>query len=89
MSVKLDRLRVVVTASDIELGRRGTHCHCPIALAVRRLGFRYRDVCVDRESVDKGGEWKLPGVASQFVDDFDSARRVAPFAFYIQKKETP
>lgn len=79
-------MRIAVTQENIDKGVRGETSNCPIALAVKALGYEY--VCVGAESVDalRGSDgraflWYLPNEATSFVHAFDEGRKVAPFTF--------
>lgn len=78
-------MRITVTQEHIDKGLPGMTDECPIALAVKALG--YDRVCVDDESVEASrGEGRLfygylSDEATQFVHDFDGEIDVEPFTF--------
>ena len=86
-------MKVVVTQEHIDKGVKGEHADCPIALAVKALG--YKNVSVDAESIDAsdgvGGAsffGYLPDEAALFIGMFDNGEdEVAPFTFEPDESE--
>lgn len=77
---------VDVTSEDIALGVRMVPGACPIALALKRQGFKHVSVssgytCVDFVS------YNLPKVVRQFVANFDDMKPVTPFKFRLSERE--
>ena len=82
-------MKITVTQENIDKGVRGEIGYCPIALAIKALGYEH--VCVDDESVDARREEDdpyadaflsyLPTKATSFIHAFDEGRKVAPFTF--------
>lgn len=83
-------MRIRITKSDIENGKR-QDCHfCPIALAIRRAFFNkhgrdpdnvsvsYADICIN------GKKALTPRKAFEFICDFDHGlANVMPFSFSV------
>jgi len=81
------KLKVEVTREDILDGKREDGYSCPIARAIRRLGFAYVSVghcTVSVGSPGLGGD--LPQEATDFICKFDEegAVGVAPFSFEVE-----
>lgn len=91
-----DVLHVEVTDDDIARGRRLNGRRCPIARAVRRLGYRGVTVCdelVLKQGPNHWVEYRLPFEAAAFMWRFDTepADRkgpVEPFAFTTRLWDT-
>lgn len=90
------RVRVEVTAEDIERGRRKGPCSCPIALAARRALGCYVNVQPRTIRLAGATVCSLPMVAQDFIMRFDrrmwswSKRRpVKPFAFTLKLPTEP
>jgi hypothetical protein len=86
------RIRVVVTAEDIERGTPVNGNLCPIALALNRLGYdcaEVQDEYADLEENEEGevNRAYLPAVASQFVAKFDAEEDVQPIAFDLYAED--
>lgn len=75
------RLKVRVTAKDIEAGSRGMAFSCPVARAVKRLlGVALRVDC-QQMGWYSGHLYELPADARDWVSDFDGGHAVKPFTF--------
>lgn len=79
-------MKVQVTQSDIDRGKKGDSCQCPVALAVARAAgttsvyaFENLDPCI----VVDGVEYYGVGSAFDFMQDFDSGKRMQPFEFEL------
>jgi hypothetical protein len=84
------KLKIEVTAEDIQNGMPGWCGKCPVALAVRRalggfvkrevasVGVSYAAVYVDSRI------HMLPSDARMFVQNFDEGEPVEPFDFEIE-----
>lgn len=85
-------VRVDVTADDIKNGRRSSAPGCPVALALRRLGYNTphvsgRDVCINH-GLD-GNNFlapdhlyvTLPQEVAVFTRAYDDGHAVEPFSF--------
>lgn len=83
---------VKVKSSDIKQGVRLDSTKCPIARSLRRI-FPKRGVSVyGAEAYVKAhnGDTRaflLPYDARNFIDAFDSGRKVSPLSFVITKEE--
>jgi hypothetical protein len=81
------RIRVVVTADDIERGKRCDLWSCPIALALFRVtGAKWE---VGDHSASEIGrvretEVELPDAAASFVRDYDNGEFPEPFEFELE-----
>jgi len=84
------RIKVSVTKGDIAKGKRDYPRLCPIARAMKRLGFK-------RVAVYQGFvQWPfrrtspamlradLTSTALRFLNDFDCKHPVKPFSFYLR-----
>ena len=78
-------MKIIVTEEDIIKGVPNHKCKCPIALAVKRAGFK--DVYVHKKAITIGDHRQdLPEEAKIFVGMFDQymgAQYVEPFEFEI------
>jgi len=72
------RLRISVTQEDIDKGTSRS-AYCPVALAVKRLG--YKDVHVLGEIRADDFRFSVPLLAAKFIDRFDEGKPVYPFTF--------
>lgn len=83
-------MKIEVTAEDIQRGRKGNACSCPIHRAGRRAGLIDFEVWNKAVSVYLDGKKKnypLPEVAQQFIKKFDCGQPVEPIAFELAFKE--
>ncbi len=80
-------IKIIVTKTDIQKGKRDTSNLCPVAKAIRRCAGLYGiDVYGDelgfgialRRLVD------LPKKVSKFVERFDFGKPVKPFSFTLK-----
>lgn len=79
-----EKITVQVTEEDIKGGLRES-CHaCPIALALKRLG--YERPTVDGVAIDLDTLTTIPSpdVVNDFVIAFDKGDKVKPFAFDLE-----
>lgn len=76
-------VKFTVTAVDIREGQPGSKRFCAIALsATRRLRT---DVRVSNQALCVGyRRLKLPGVARDFIDQFDRGLPVQPVEFWVR-----
>jgi hypothetical protein len=89
--MNLVAVTVDVTATDIQSGKPGNCCMCPIALAVNRtlavglLCVSFNDSIMIRNDkrVEKATKAYLPREATDFIDAFDNLASVEPFSFTI------
>jgi hypothetical protein len=66
-------MKVTVTAEDIRLGVKRGMCDCPLALALKREG--YKNVEVEYDSVElEGRYYNLSLAAQRFIKSFDCGR---------------
>lgn len=78
--IKHKMIKVKVTKQHIKNGKQDNVHFCPIALAVRALG--YKRVTVDSDNIiTRNACFSMPYEASDFVFDFDEFRPVKPFTF--------
>lgn len=70
-----------VTQEDIENGKAGDECRCPVALCLRRH-FESVEVCDDTLSID-GQKYLSPDKVCSFVGKFDAQKAVEPFEFEL------
>ena len=81
-------MKIIVTEQDIENGVPNHKCQCPIALAVKRAGFK--DVYVHRKTITIGDHrQELPEDAKIFVSLFDQMawHVIKPFEFNLAEIE--
>lgn len=77
------KVTVKVTQDHIDKATKGC-TKCPIALAVRSLGFRKAVVALDVVYLSVfDHEIKLPHRAKRFIEDFDGQRPVKPCQFTL------
>lgn len=75
--------KIQVKQEDIDKGRRNVCFDCPIALALRREG--YRDVVVGSAAVRISTTViELPRSARRFINRFDNRKKVQPFNFILE-----
>lgn len=79
---------IEVTQDDIDNGRRGQACSCPLARAIKRqTNAEYIRVGLGSisigEDVSDCSCYITPDIAVNFVMDFDSIHDVAPFSFQL------
>jgi len=80
-------MEIQVIKDDIKNGKRLNECHCPIALAFKRKGFK--SVKVTRHFVEiEGFDFELPNDVKNFVKDFDNKKNVEPFEFKLEGLST-
>lgn len=76
---------VQVTEDHIDQGDYGICDSCPIALALKEMG--YADVWVDDRWISLDGRdgkrYPIPRAVDLFIDDFDREREVKPFEFEL------
>lgn len=79
-----ERITVRVTALDIKYGQRGKAFRCPIALALKDMGYNNPAVGTDViiPDIDTFG---LPKNAQDFIKNFDKGLPVKPFTFTATK----
>lgn len=89
-------MKIQVTAKDIQEGRPGKVCACPIAIAGSRAYGCTMEVgntlMGPHEELHCRNWGLLPKEAREFVTAFDNGRSVQPFEFEIefnQHRETP
>lgn len=88
----MKRKMVIVTQADIDNGKRGSYCECPVALAVRRV-FRARPdrpVRVRPEGIIVGDleddlMWigEVPTEIDRFIERFDRGDDVLPMRVMV------
>lgn len=81
-----DPIVVDVTAEDIALGVRMVAASCPIAMALKRQGFKHVSVSTGYACVNFV-LYNLPKVARHFVANFDDMKPVTPFKFRLSERE--
>ena len=94
------RLRISVTARDIQRGAPLDDRRCPVALALRRQlrfpGARATYDSVDHDENnppfaiyrDSRGSWALPRAVAKFMQRFDDCLPVKPFSFLLARRPT-
>lgn len=73
-----------VTQEDIEVGKHhvGEFNQCPVAIALKKLGFTNIDADEDRILITNGQErlvFVTPKPINHFIGDFDNGSKVKPF----------
>jgi hypothetical protein len=78
-------VKIVVRRKHIRDGSKGSRYWCPIALALRELGYGMNAyLAVEEEKVTLGGyEFALPRSARRFIVRFDDKKPVKPFTFRL------
>lgn len=77
---------IKISQQDINLSTRGSCKNCPIANALKRIGFKNPVVANNSIYIDGDGEFTkrkidLPKVAINFLMDFDFGNQVEEFEF--------
>ncbi len=80
----MTRVKVAVTQSHIVDGSRtnASTC-CPIALAVRGMGYERASVAANYVNLKTGQRQHLPRSAQRFIQRFDNCKKVNPFNFFL------
>lgn len=74
-------MKIQVTQEDIDNGESGNGYLCPIAIALKRAGFKSPAVW---DFIDDGDyQIKTPKKAFKWLLDFDTGIEVTPFEFEI------
>lgn len=76
------RVKIEVTARDIEMGRPHRPRSCPIAFGILRV-FPVGWVSVGDTITVGNGEWKTPPSMLRFIKRFDAGKPVKPFTFVL------
>jgi len=85
---KATRIRVEVTALDIEEGIPSVSCRCPLARAIKRAtGLRKVWVFGDVVEFKQYKSAKLPRKCAEFVKAIDIGNWVKPFSFSFKLPE--
>lgn len=87
MANDMGPIHVVVTQEDIEKGIKGDTSNCPIANALKRMGYTDVKVGYLHSWIHRNGRTltvRMPIEASFFVDNFDNRETVAPFSFDLK-----
>lgn len=80
----MSKIKISVSQEDIDNGTPGDETCCPIALAVKRQYPEYNEVSVEIDVLFLDDiNYLMPIEASNFVDDFDEGKSVAPLEFEI------
>ncbi len=76
------KVTINVTQEDIDKGKQGDSCKCPVALALRRIHPGAR---VGSLTLFIADDWveSTPEVARKFISEFDNGRPVGPISFDI------
>lgn len=80
-------LTVKVNAKCIINGKVGNYAYCPVALALKSLGFNTVSVGVTIAHAKRGRnkfQIELPKKAGNFIQKFDNSVKVKPFSFRIR-----
>jgi len=87
MAIK--RVKVTVTKKNCLFGIPQNISGCPIALALKKKGFKNIAVDEDQILVSKKGEYftsKVVKAARRFIERFDEGLSVKPFSFNLTLK---
>lgn len=85
-------IKIEVTQEDIDRGKQGSRCWCPIARAIKRtLYWMPGDTMIPDGRVEvsiaqvaiEDGRADLPFEASNFIVAFDRGEPVKPFSFEL------
>lgn len=85
-----ETLTVTVTQEDIDNGEPLNSGFCPIALAIKRIGYQrvtvdpFRITTINDE--ERARFYRTPPVAVEFIREFDDLCTVAPFAFTVDER---
>lgn len=84
----LMRIKIEVTAEDIQQGKHSSPCACPVACAIRRTTGAYVgvfgdyiDYCDPRTNEDY--VITPPLKVERFIHRFDGGKKVQPFSFTL------
>lgn len=80
----VEKIRVEVTEADIAAGLPDACFSCPIALALKRLGYERPSVDGVAIELDTLTTVPSPDVVNDFVIAFDKGDKVEPFAFELE-----
>lgn len=88
----MNEITVNVTQENINNGTKQNGEYCPIALALKDMGYRSPSVGYDDISFLYGEnsceDWQCsytPRVVDHFIEAFDSGLEVEPFSFTIER----
>lgn len=83
----MSTLKVRVTRDDIRNGRKNDCARCPVARAVRRLGYAKIAVCPSEILVNRPTQqtFRNPQKARRFINAFDAGKPVKPFTFMARE----
>lgn len=85
-------MKINVTSNDIQRGKAGEPCWCPVARAIRRAGRAHKiRVSADEERISIGysriGKQSIsvstPPKVSRFIAEYDMCIPVEPFTFEL------
>ena len=81
---------VEVTQEDIDRGCKNSNSHCPIGLALQRMGYKHvsvgQRIWLGADFPEFVAPTPTPPAACKFIEDFDSGKEVKPFSFWVQAK---
>jgi len=83
----VERIEVSVTEEDIRNGFTNNCRYCPIANALRRMGYDPRVDGLDIVLIGEGSKdvcVSTPDVANEFIKRFDDMEPVKPFTFELE-----
>ena len=86
MANKIKSRIISVKAKHIKMGNRGDSGSCPVALALKELGFNKAEVgdkAFDIFVTGFGHTFKAPRSVTRFVRNFDQHKKVKPFNFKL------
>ena len=90
IDVQTGMICVEVTQEDIDHGFKSSNSHCPIGLALQRMGYKHvsvgKRIWWAADSPDFVSSTPAPPEACKFIEDFDSGKKVKPFTFWVSTK---
>lgn len=86
----MSKLKVTVRKKHIEEGLPGSPKRCPIALAIKEMGFPLVSVCTEElltraRGAKKVVAYNVPTRAARFILNFDSGNKVRPQSFEFER----
>lgn len=85
-------LKLKVTQEQADMGIKKSSSFCPVALALRNLGFSEVSVGVSESNVVKKNYWQrflLPNALKEQISNFDSGGKFKPGNYYLEYSGQP
>ena len=79
----MHNFKTTITQEDINYGMRMNGISCPIAISLKRKGFKNIHVGLETTEID-GNTYRNSIRTSKFVENFDDGKDVKPAAFIFK-----